>query len=319
MVNNLMGKWLVILACSPALAWANTQSTPLRTYASSPFQSSSLSTQLRSGFAPQQTELFSMLSAASVWAQSDDFQLDYYQNQAHLGMQWRVSDRLSAEVMYQYSWAGNNHIDTLTIGFHDFFNIGQNGRLDVDKHSFDIRSDTYGIEVTDFEGETLVNALHGYMQYQLFENQNHALALGGSLYYNSVNDSPFETSVFEQGVQLNYSFINGNHAVFTTVGFTHRDDNLLMNIIPVDSGSTAAFAIGYNYRFFERHEVVIEYHGFEGVLDDGSEFEKRSHEVVTGYRYHGDGIAFELLATENAIHMDNSTDIMFTTGLRFYL
>ncbi|GAM58526.1 hypothetical protein JCM19231_5612 [Vibrio ishigakensis] len=43
--------------------------------------------QLRSAFKHQKAEVFATASMASVWGQSDEFQLDYYQNHAFLGFQ----------------------------------------------------------------------------------------------------------------------------------------------------------------------------------------------------------------------------------------
>ena len=299
-------------------AAAAIHSTPLRTYPTSPYQANSLATQLRSAHAPQFTELFANTSISSVWAHSDEFQLDYYQNQATAGAQWRIDDRFSGEVKYQYSWAANNHLDTITIEFHDLFNIGQNGRLEAGKHQFSIESPEYGVSVNDFEDEVMVSALHGYLQYQVYEQGPHALSLGGTLYYNDVDNSPFATTSFEQGLQVNYSMMLGSHAFFSTAGVTHRKENALLGGIPVKNLSVA-LSSGYGYRFERNHEFLIEYHGFEGVMDDDSEFSSTSHEIVIGYRYYMQNLLIELTSTENVINMDNSADIAFGLGVRYFL
>lgn len=318
----LMKSYIAALALSIgsiSVSYAEVIPTPIRVYPTSPFQANSLAIQLRSAFPVEQSEIFAVGTVSSVWAHSDEFQLDYYQNQSLAGIQWRVSERLSAEVQYQYSWAANNHLDSLTISFHDLFGIGQNGREDVPKHQFTLESSEYGFSVTDFEGETMVNALHGYLQYQLVANGPHALSIGGSLYYNDVNDSQFKETSFEQGAQINYSMINGDHSLFSTVGLTHRIEDDFLNTPMPTKNFTAAWALGYAYRFGRVHEAVIQYHGFEGVLKDDSEFSQPSHEVVLGYRYHLPSALIELSATENMVNMDNSTDIAFSLGLRYFL
>lgn len=291
---------------------------PLRTYAASPYQSTSLSTQLRSAFPVELVEFFAFTSASSVWAHSEDFELDYYQNQVFTGMNWRINEKLSGEVMYQFSWANNNGLDSFVMNFHDAFGFSQNGREEAGEDQFSIVSDRYGVSEAEFEDEVLANAMHLYLQYQVYERDNEALAIGTSVYFNDVEDDSFASGSFETGLQVNYSKHMDKHALFTTVGLTYRNDATVLNSIEVH-GVTAAFAVGYSYQFTERHEVLSEYHIYQGVLDDDSEFSKPSQEFVLGYRYHYDWFALELSATENLINMDNSTDILFTAGFRFFM
>ncbi|GAM58527.1 hypothetical protein JCM19231_5613 [Vibrio ishigakensis] len=165
----------------------------------------------------------------------------------------------------------------------------------------------------------MANALHAYFQYQLIENAHHGLALGATLYFNDVNNSPFERSSFEQAIQLNYSYRNKNHTLFSSLGYSFHDDSeaIFGSLL---NDSTLAFSAGYAYRIFDNHELIAQYHIYEGALDDDSAFSDPSQEVVLGYRYtYNDWMALEVSATENVGNMDNSTDIHFTGGLRFYI
>ena len=214
------------------------QSTPFRTYPASPLQALSLTTQLRSAELVDDAEVFFVGSAASVWIQAVDFQMDYYQNQTMSGIAWRVSDSWSAEVKYQLAWSANNHLDTITIDFHDLVNIPQNGRLDEDKHQNNIDSDRYNIHINDFDGEIMVSAIHGYLQWQAFRTSSQALSLGTTLYYNKVNsNSPFEASVFNQSVQINYSVFYGASSFFTTLGGTRHSSNAVSSTHHESSGT----------------------------------------------------------------------------------
>ncbi len=303
-----------------SIAFGAEAPTPLRTYAQSPEQSISLSTELRSAFpvGHNGVEIFASGTIASVWGHSDSASLDYYQNHVFAGVNWQINPRLQAEVKYQYTYAANNHLDSLTISFHDFFNIGQNGRDETGKHQFHISSDKYGTEIDDFEGETLARALHSYAQYQIFLAGPHALALGGSLYYKNVDDGPFSTSAFEQGAQLNYTFANGPYSLFATAGLTHRDENSVVIDAPAKD-FTGALAIGYGYRFGHFHEVLLEYHWYEGFLEDEGAFSEASNEFVLGYRLNLGNAMLEATMIENMVNMDNSTDIAFGLGLRYFL
>ncbi|MGF1742756.1 DUF3187 family protein [Vibrio profundum] len=295
-------------------------SSPFRTYPASPMQALSLTTQLRSAETVKQTEVFMVASAASVWARSAELELDYYQNQVLTGIQWQIADRLSAEVQYQYSWAGNNHLDPITVDFHDWVGLEQNGRLEEGNNQYNIDSNTYNLHINDFENDTMLSAVHGYLQWQVLDIGAHALALGGSLYYNKVNDSAFAASSFEQGIQVNYSYIRERSVIFSTLGGTIRSTNDdVFGQLPTKR-FTGAWALGYGYKIFDNHELMLEYHGYEGTLEDDSELSKASQEVVLGYRYYLQNFAqFELSATENIYNMDNSTDIVFSAGLRLFL
>ncbi|CAH0536138.1 DUF3187 family protein [Vibrio marisflavi] len=295
-------------------------SSPFRTYAASPLQALSLTTQLRSAELVDDAEVFLVGSVASVWAQGRDIQLDYYQNQVMSGVAWRVSESWSAEVKYQLAWSANNHLDTLTIDFHDFVGISQNGRQDEDKHQNNIDSSTYNIAINDFDSEVMVNAVHGYLQWQAFRTSHQAFSFGATLYYNKVSNSPFAASTFDQAFQINYSLFYGASSFFTTIGGTlHSSDEHIFETLPVKR-FTGAWAFGYGYRLARNHELMFEYHGYEGMLEHDEEFTKASQEVVLGYRYYLKDLAqFELSATENIYNMSNSTDIVFSLGMRFFL
>ncbi|MEI8631556.1 DUF3187 family protein [Vibrio sp. PP-XX7] len=194
---------------SVGVVYAEVPSSPLRIYSQSLYHSNSLSTQLRSAFTKDRVEVYTALSEASVWVQTASYDLDYYQNQAWIGAEWSPAPRFTSNLQFQYSWADNNHLDSLTLSFHDLFGIGQNGRKSTAKHQFNIDSDTYNIHINDFENELMSKAVHGYLQYTFWESSIDAFSIGGSLYYNHVGSGPFQTSSFEQGIQANYSIING--------------------------------------------------------------------------------------------------------------
>jgi hypothetical protein len=309
----------ILISLSSSLVNADTSVTPMKIYAQAPLHSNTLSTELRSAFAMKEesVELFAAGTIASVWANSDSFNLDYYQNQVITGAQWQLTPKMKAELKYQYNYAGNNGLDSFVHGFHDFFGIGQNGRDEVENDRFNISVPKYGVEINDFEGETLSSALHSYFEYQVFANQYNAISLGASLYFNHVNSGSFKRDSFEQGLQANYSFSYEKHALFSTLGMTFRD-NGFNSSLPYKN-STTAFALGYGYAITPSNHIVTSYHVYEGALDDSGDYSEASHEYVLGYRYLLEKAAFELSVIENAVNMDNSTDIAFTFGVRYVL
>ncbi len=290
---------------------------PLKTYAQSPIQSNSLTPLMRNGFSyqPGTVELYTTATIASIWAHTDEYNADYYQNALSVGGLWQVNNKWVVELDYTLRFAANNHLDSLTSAFHDAFGISQNGRDEVDKHSFDISVPQYGVEIHDFNRETLGSALTFYTSYQLIENKHHGLSIGGSLYYNYVPSGPFETSNFEQALQLNYSYRRDKHMFYSLLGLSYRRNDEVLGNIPYN---TAAYAIGagYQLQLNEKHRLLFEYHIYEGATDAASDLSKPSNEVLIGYRYHMKRSAIEISMIENVFNMDNSTDIAFTLGYR---
>ncbi|HDY7485803.1 TPA: DUF3187 family protein [Vibrio vulnificus] len=291
---------------------------PTRSYAQSPMQSNALSNVLRNArsLPDDSIEAYTSLTAASVWAETNDYMLDYYHNQLEAGARWQVNEQWQWELNYRWTFAADNHLDNLTIAFHDFFGIGQNGRDTVDKHRFYVSVPEYGVDEEGFEGETLSSAISTYVQYQLYQDQHHALSVGGSLYYNDVNSGPFEGSSFEQGLQLNYGYQKEQHAIYAMFGMTHRNKEVSIADIPYRK-DTLAFATGYRYAFTRQHHILAEYHIYQGATEGPDDFSDPSNEFVLGYRYVMDSSALEVLMIENARNMDNSTDIAFTFGYRY--
>lgn len=307
---------LTALGCSSA-ALGFDDYGPLRTYAQSPIQSNNLTPVMRNGFGyqPGTVELYTTASIASVWAETDEYRADYYHNALSVGGFWQMTDRWVVELDYTWRFAANNHLDNLTNSFHDLFGLAANGRDEVDDHSFDISVPKYGVEIHDFNRETLSSALTFYTSYQLLETTHHGLSLGGSLYYNYVPSGPFETSTFEQALQLNYSYRTYRHAFYTMLGLSFRHDDETLSGVPYNS-VTYAVGIGYQYRLSYNHRLLAEYHVYEGATDATSDLSEPSHEVLLGYRYHFWNSAIEISMIENIFNMDNSADIAFTLGYR---
>ncbi len=291
---------------------------PLRTYVQSPMQSVSHTNRLRSGFSlpAEYFEAYGSVAGASVWAHTGEYSLDYYHNQFEFGGKWQINSHWQWELNYRWVFAANNSLDRLTQSFHDLFGIDQNGRDEVANNRFYISMPQYRVLEDDFEGQTIANTVSTYAQYQLVQNKHHALSLGGSLYYNGVSHGSFKRNNFEQGVQLNYSYLNNTHAIYSMVGATFRSDaNALINL-PYPQ-TTIALAWGYRYALAEKHHLLIEYHWNQGSDEGPHEFSDAANEIAIGYRYLMRSSAFELIVTENVRNMDNSTDIALALGYRY--
>lgn len=316
MIQVFLGFVLYILINSSIALASNIQSSPLNTDAQAPVQSLGLATKLRSGFTSDKTEFFINYNIGSVWVTNDDIQMDYYQNRVTTGIQWVPADNVQLELRYQYSWAHNNHLDRLVTSFHNAIGLKLDGRDEVKDDSFNVDSDTYDVHYNNFEGDTLESALSLYMQFSIYESVHQALAIGGSLYYNTDSDYAFSSGRFEQNIQLNWSFSKDEHSFYSTLGIVHHSDKIISSELAYKD-FTLEGAIGYGYRFLSNNEIIVEYHIYEGALTQ-SAFSQNVYEATIGYRYYFNSTTLEISGTENLLNMDNSTDIAFTLGLRHY-
>lgn len=82
-----------------------------------------------------------------------------------------------------------------------------------------------GVHVSDFESDDLTNALTFYNELLLYSRGPMSLSAGGSLFYNNVKNGLFARTSFEQGIQLNYSYITPRHSIFSTLGLVHRNSD----------------------------------------------------------------------------------------------
>ncbi|OLQ89868.1 hypothetical protein BIY21_14565 [Vibrio ponticus] len=309
---------LLVAISSFASEVSSTQFGPLHTYAQSPFITNGLAPQLRSGFSMPNhaVELNASLALASIWANNSVYELDYYQNQLHLNGKWQINEAWQWEIGYRINHAGNNSLDSLTIAFHDWFSIDQNGRDEVDNDRYIISAPSYGIDEKDFHGDIISQGIYSYLQYQLYQHDNHGLSIGLSLYYSDLGSGFFAHSDWEQALQLNYGFLTGNHAIDVTLSQTFRDVPTNFDQMPyVDNNWFVGGS--YRYQWYQNHFLVMQLGVYEGISEADDEFANVSTDVTLGYRFEMEQSALEFSVIENMINADNSTDIAFTFAYRY--
>ena len=314
---------VTLSAAYPAITnAADTDFGPLLLRSQAPFQSNGVTTRLRDASPADDRELYISASMASIWAKTDRYTQDYYQNDLWGGMQFAVNSSLKAEFSYLYSYAGNNHLDSITMDYHNLIGISLNGRDEVAKHRFYINNSTN--ELTDFEGEVLVRAWEVYIEQALSgdktlsNNSKHMFSVGVTLYFNEVETGPFKDSSFEQAVQLNYTgkFAERHH-IYSMLGITRREPGDFQSI-PLKE-STLNWGVGYQYRASQYHAFLIEYRILEGETKETAglaPLDQHSHEMTAGYRLHIDHSALEFALVENIVTLDNSVDVAFTVSFR---
>ncbi|MEZ8790821.1 DUF3187 family protein [Vibrio splendidus] len=324
-----MGKQAVFISFIPPLplliatvvftptAWANKDYGPLISYTQAPLQSVRLTPTLRSGFPLEENklEVFASLTAASIWANSHDYHLDYYQNQLQAGLKWQLTTAWQIEFNYRWLYAANNHLDKVIINYHDLFGIDQAGRERKDRHQFDVYAPSHGINISDFSGDTLTSAFTLYTQYQIINLENHGLSFGVSLYHNNVNHGAFKGNSTEQSAQLNYAYQLDINTFYTSLGLANQSNREVENSF-IHKKTTWSWMGGYQLTLFENHELHFEYRWYEGAEDGDTELSEAANEIMLGYRYLMQRSAIEISIIENIFNMDNSTDVAFQLAYR---
>lgn len=305
---------LVIMAC--VFISLNTEANqPLYSFSESPIHSNVLSLQLREAYPNQvgSLEVKSNYTQASVWAQTSDYFLDYYQNHIDLAFSYQVNSIWKSEMSLRKVTAKDNGLDELTMNFHDLFGIGQNGRDQVPTDQFYISVPELGIEITDFEGDTLTKAILSYNEASILQSGPLFISAGVTLYYNNVSDGAFARSSFEQGIQVNTTYLANAHTLHASTGLVHRNSDSPTFALH-DITSFASF--GYAYQIYDRHSVLVESHNFAGWGEENVDFSQSSNELLLGYRYAFMRSILEVYLTENIRNMDNSTDIALSLSFR---
>ncbi|MDD1795904.1 DUF3187 family protein [Enterovibrio sp. ZSDZ42] len=267
-----------------------------------------------------ETDVFASAAIASVWANTPEYQFDYYHNQFMVGFLHAPSDANKIGVWYQYRYAANNRLDGLTEKFHSMFGIDQNGRTEVDEDRFfiDLPNDNSAPR-EDFVGDPLLSAINLYGEHTVYRSAHHAVSVGATLFFNRVSRGTFANTSFEQGLQINYGYQRNKHHVTASLAIVYRPDKP-QHFVSVKSTSMSG-GISYQYQWRKNHEFIGEYLLSQAKTDTESlgELNAPVHEFALGYRYLFDASALELVALENMFNHDNSTDIVFTATFRHRL
>lgn len=301
-----------------ASSMANDTFGAMEVYSAAPYHATSLTPKLRSGIQSQRNEVFFSIASGSMWAESPHHKMDYYQNQINLGGKFQVNQRLNVELKYQWLNANDNGLDPITYGFHELFNIGQNGRDEVEYGEYTIES-PHG-NYYDFEGANIAKNFSIYADYLIYARGASSVTVGGTLYVGHSDDDVFEHDTFDQSVQLNYGFATSQVQFYSTLGLSFNQNPYLES---QDSDEYRRkrfnFGMGFNYALAPAHRIILETTISQGALKESStsdEFSKKTFEATLGYRYLWRNMAFELAMVENYINMDNSADIGFVGGVR---
>ncbi len=155
------------------------------------------------------------------------------------------------------------------------FGVGQNGRDEVAERQFTMDFHNAGVHVSDFE-RWWPNQCDYLLQWvATVFSRPMSLSAGGSLFYNNVRSGQFARTWFRAGcptqlqlypLQGTVSFLPLALCIETGDGHLVSDERLALENV------SASWAVGYEYRWNQRHSFVLESLNYQGWATNDPDF-----------------------------------------------
>ncbi len=258
-------------------------------------------------------------SWTNTWAEKKNYRMDYEMVDVHVAISYGINNRFEFGFFFENRSFFGGNMDNAIEGFHDLFNINQDGRDEVD-HNLSrviLRDDNRNI-LSEFSADKFENNGVGFVfQYILHPGTTlwPAVCINGQLRYAikepavmNDHEEPFDTYI---GMGLSKRFSEYWYSYFN-MGYTHYGQTEF-DRLEFDSDSlSGVLAIAYGWT--PNLSLLVQYIFHEGVINGLDSLTQYSHEVVLGLKWITDhGGTVELGLIENIVETDNSPDV----GLHF--
>lgn len=295
---------------------------PLFLSSQSPFQA------LRLGFIPRtpstlergERELRVNSTWANVWARNPgDYLLDYESLHSEVALGYGFTDTIQVEVALSERSRFGGAQDGFIQGFHDAFNLRQDGRDQVAKDTFQV-----SLAATDEDpAVALDNSDRGAAARGVCTTFQHNVTCGaGALPAFSyaltarLGDSEDLTggSFLDLGASISASRRFGPWYAYLSVGYTRFGDDLARG---VDLRNTQVAGLAaFEWRYAETSSILLQYLVSEGGAEHRAPFDASSHELSLGWKREvAAGTVVELGLLENILVFDNSPDFGLFFGV----
>lgn len=298
---------------------------PLRLTSQSPFQSLRLGLVQRtpSTLEEGQVEVRTTTTWANVWANGlaqGTFFLDYETLEVTAGFVYGLSDRLQISLELEDRSRFGGGLDGLVQGFHDFFDLRQDGRDEVPKDQLTLRlAPDGGVPVVDLGAEA-----SGSFSRMIVLGVQQTITCGDgrlpALSYAvtgrwGVGNRDFET---RGGLDLGVSVAAAERLWqrwygYLTVGFSRYRKDKLFGIALRKSQYSVLGAIEWRRR--PKSSLVLQWLHSEGAARDFGPFSESTNEVSIGWkRQVGKRSLIEAGLIENLVTFENSPDFGIHIG-----
>ena len=265
---------------------------------------------------------------SNIWAEEKSYLLDYESLETTLGMGYGFSRKLGMAATIDSRTHFGGKMDGFIQGFHDLFNIDQNGRDNYPKNrSVITRYDPETGAITQQQSakklsNSGVNLLVNY-------NLEHAGTLLPAVNIYGVARYPFETAEYigrKKGVDLGIGlglskkwFTNFyTYGIAGTTRYNNRGNRQNTGIELKNHQYTGLFAMAYTLS--DNLAMITQYLFSTPVIEGIKGFDKSSHEVHLGVKFKvGKKAILGVGLIQNIINMDNSPDFGIHVGLDLQL
>ncbi|RZA22652.1 MAG: DUF3187 family protein [Proteobacteria bacterium] len=209
--------------------------------------------------------------------------------------------------------------DTVAIKFHDFFGLGQDGRLDAPRHNT-------RIAIPDFDMNYNLSSVKEVLSRQIEAgvvwdlNKSFDLGINSSLAffttYETARGNPYYTYAIDGGAKLSASQSWGNFAVFGSLSLGVFDQRQEVSIASYEQQWGLGF--GSSYRFFDNHEVILQSLTYQPLFQKMGQLSRESYEIHAAYRYTYEKVQLEIGLIENIFWVYNSPDWGVSAGLTYH-
>ena len=259
-------------------------------------------------------DVWGYINMASIWTQSEQYEMDYYTFEYEAGWSHQWQDGWQTEFSYSQRNTNDAHLDQLSLTFHKVFGIDQNNRDTVPKHRYWYSFPEYGIQTSDFDDQVFSRALALYLGKNIYESRRQSLSIGVVAQYETEN----RHQGWDYSAQADYFYSwNAKHQSYFSLAYSKfRSKNFFA--LPLKS-KMVTVGVGYEYLHRPDRSIVIQYLLNEGATIGLDQLGKPSHELLLGYRWKLDHSSIELAMIENLINPDNSADISFSLLFKYNL
>ncbi len=298
---------------------------PLRLQSQSPFQTLRLQlTPMAPTFqTPGTWETGATMSLANVWANSPGrYRIDYESLDTTVFAAYGINESLRLEIGFQEKRLFGGILDGFITDFHDFFGLDQDGR---DTTPFGLVE----IEILDEHGDPLLRYSRGSGVYSRSVTAclEHRLTCGAdalpavsyavSARYDTEGQHMLERDFpIDLGLSLMAAKKLGPVNLYLSAGLFWYGSSRIQKV-KLKNFQTALMA-GVEWRFAQRHSMLLQCLITEGAAKDLGPFSDASYEVTLGWKWEvmPSGV-MEVGLIENIIIWDNSPDFGLHAGFSY--
>ena len=228
------------------------------------------------------------------------------------GPQWEVYGAMSERGFIR------SGTDGVAMGFHRFFGLPQDGRLEAPKHATRISVPDLNLNYSSAQSGTILSRqFEAGVVFDLdkFLSLGFSTTLSTFLIYEAAADHPYFSDSIDGGARLSLAKGFGKFSAFWSLSLGVFDQKQEVQIASYEQQWGGI--VGAAWRFSERHEFVTQVLVYQPIFQNMGQLSRESYEVHAAYRYNLPQVSFEVGLVENVFWVYNSPDWGISAGLSY--